>query len=54
MVSWGQMIYDGKQYLTSGWWMSAFAGIFIMVIVMIFYMLGDGLNYALNPKMTKI
>ena len=54
VVSWGQMIFDGKQYLTSGWWMSAFAGIFIMVIVMIFYMLGDGLNYALNPKMTKI
>ena len=54
VVSWGRMIYDGKQYLTSGWWMSAFAGIFIMVIVMIFYMLGDGLNYALNPKMTKI
>lgn len=54
VISWGQMIFDGKQYLTSGWWMSTFAGLCIMLIVMIFYMIGDGLNYALNPKMKKI
>lgn len=54
VTSWGQMIFDGKQYLTSGWWMSTFAGLCIMLIVMIFYLIGDGLNYALNPKMKKI
>lgn len=54
VISWGQMIFDGKEYLTSGWWMSTFAGLCIMLIVMIFYMIGDGLNYALNPKMKKI
>ena len=54
VISWGQMIFDGKQYLTSGWWMSTFAGLCIMLIVMIFYLIGDGLNYALNPKMKKI
>lgn len=54
VVSRGQMIFDGKQYLTSGWWMSTFAGLCIMLIVMIFYLIGDGLNYALNPKMKKI
>ena len=54
VVSWGQMIFDGKQYLTSGWWMSTFAGLCIMLIVMIFYLIGDGLNYAINPKMKKI
>ena len=54
VVSWGQMIFDGKQYLTSGWWMSTFAGLCIMLIVMIVYLIGDGLNYALNPKMKKI
>ena len=54
VVSWGQMIFYGKQYLTSGWWMSTFAGLCIMLIVMIFYLIGDGLNYALNPKMKKI
>jgi peptide/nickel transport system permease protein len=54
VISWGQMIYDGKQYLSSGWWMSTFAGLMIMVIVMVFYMIGDGLNYALSPNMRKI
>ena len=55
VVSWGQMIFDGKQYLSSGgWWMSTFAGVAIVLIVLIFYMIGDGLNYALNPKMKKI
>lgn len=54
VVSWGQMIFEGKQYLTSGWWISTFAGLSIVFIVLIFYMIGDGLNYALNPKMKKI
>ena len=54
VISWGQMIFDGKQYLTSGWWMSTFAGLCIMLIVMIFYLIGDGLYFALNPKMKKI
>lgn len=55
VVSWGQMIFEGKQYLASGgWWMSTFAGIAIVLIVLIFYMIGDGLNFALNPKMKKI
>lgn len=53
IVSWGQMVFEGKQFLTSGWWISTFAGLAIMAIVLIFYMIGDGLNYALNPKMRK-
>ena len=47
---WGQMIYTGKQYITSAWWISAFAGIAIVITVLVFYLLGDGLNHVLNPK----
>ena len=54
VISWGQMIFEGKQFLTNGWWISTFAGLSIMFIVLIFYMIGDGLNFALNPKMKKI
>ncbi len=50
IISWGQMIYTGKQYITSAWWISTFAGIAIILTVLIFYMLGDGLNHVLNPK----
>ncbi len=50
VISWGQMIFDGKAFLTSAWWISTFAGIAIVLTVIIFYLLGDGLNHVLNPK----
>ena len=50
IISWGQMIYTVKQYITSAWWISAFAGIAIVITVLVFYLLGDGLNHVLNPK----
>lgn len=50
IVSWGQMIYDGKAFLTSAWWIATFAGIAIVITVTIFYLLGDGLNHVMNPK----
>ncbi len=54
VISWGQMIYDGKAFLTSAWWISTFAGIAIVITVTIFYLLGDGLNHVLNPKYSKV
>lgn len=53
IISWGQMIYTGKQYITSAWWISAFAGAAIVVTVLVFYLLGDGLNHVLDPKYSK-
>ncbi|HHV47210.1 MAG TPA: ABC transporter permease [Tissierellia bacterium] len=53
IISWGQMIYDGKAYLTSAWWIATFAGIAIVITVTIFYLLGDGLNHVMNPKRSK-
>ena len=50
VISWGQMIYQGKQYITTAWWITAFSGIAVIITVIIFYMLGDGLNHVLNPK----
>jgi peptide/nickel transport system permease protein len=49
-ISWGQMIYEGKAYITSAWWIATYAGIAIVITVTIFYLLGDGLNHVLNPK----
>lgn len=49
-ISWGQMIYQGKPYVTTSWWITGFAGIAVILTVIIFYLLGDGLNHVLNPK----
>lgn len=50
VISWGQMIYAGKEYITTAWWIATFAGLAIVFTVIIFYLLGDGLNHVLNPK----
>lgn len=50
VISWGQMIYAGKEYITTAWWIATFAGLAIVFTVVVFYLLGDGLNHVLNPK----
>lgn len=50
IISWGQMIYTGKAYITSAWWIATFPGFAIILTVTMFYLLGDGLNHVLNPK----
>ena len=49
---WGAMLGDSYRYLTSGaWWAVMFPGIAIMLSVLGFNLLGDGLRDALDPKM---
>lgn len=51
IISWGQMVYNGKAYLTSGWWISTFSGAAIVLTVLTFYLIGDGMNNILSPKL---
>lgn len=51
IVSWGQMIFDGKSYLTSAWWISSFSGVAIVFLVVTFFLIGDGLNKAFDPRL---
>jgi peptide/nickel transport system permease protein len=49
---WGLMIAEGRQYIVSGeWWVTIFPGIFIMLGVTGFTLIGDGLREVLNPKL---
>ena len=48
--SWGTMVDVGRNYLPTGkWWYAIFPGLIIMVTVMGFNFLGDGLRDALDP-----
>lgn len=51
LISWGQMVFHGKSYLVNGWWVSTFSGAAIVITVLAFYLIGDGLNGVLNPKL---
>ena len=54
MSSVGDRSSHGRSYLTSGWWISASAGLAIVATVFTFYLLGDGLNRLFNPKQNTI
>jgi peptide/nickel transport system permease protein len=49
---WGAMLADGYKYLTIGaWWVLLFPGVAIMLTVLGFNLLGDGLRDALDPSL---
>ena len=50
VISWGQMINDGRNYITYAPWVSILAGIAVVITVLVFNLMGDGLNHILNPQ----
>jgi len=49
---WGAMLSDGYKYLTIGaWWVLLYPGLAIMLTVLGFNLLGDGLRDALDPRL---
>jgi peptide/nickel transport system permease protein len=48
-ASWGQMIASASGY-TSAWWYMVFPGVALVLTVLAFNLVGDGLQDALNPK----
>lgn len=47
---WGALVYVGKSFLSQAWWMTVFPGLCIMLVVLGFNLLGDGLRDALDPR----
>jgi dipeptide transport system permease protein len=50
---WGTMLADARQYIDSAWWVVTFPGLAILVTVLAFNLLGDGLRDALDPKLKR-
>jgi len=48
--SWGRMLSEGRAYLRQAPWMGVFPGLAIMVSVLGFNLLGDGLRDVLDPR----
>ena len=49
--SWGNMLADGRNFLTQAPWMTIFPGLAISFTVLGFNTLGDGLRDVLDPKL---
>ena len=48
---WGSLVSAARYQLSVAWWISAFAGMAIMITVLAINMLGDGLRDVLDPKL---
>jgi len=49
--SWGVMVDEGRALMATGWWLSLFPGLAIMLTVLIFNTLGDWLRDTLDPRL---
>jgi len=49
-ASWGQMIADATEIFDTAWWFMVFPGAALVLTVLAFNLVGDGLQDALNPK----
>jgi peptide/nickel transport system permease protein len=51
--SWGAMIADATSIFQDAWWFMLFPGLFLLITVLAFNIVGDGLQDALNPRTSK-
>jgi peptide/nickel transport system permease protein len=53
VMSWGYMIGAARTVLRTAWWLSFIPGIAILLTVLALNLIGEGLNDALNPRLTR-
>jgi peptide/nickel transport system permease protein len=51
MPSWGNIITSGKDMIDIAWWLTLFPGLAILITVLGYNLLGEGLQDALNPRL---
>jgi peptide/nickel transport system permease protein len=52
-ASWGQMLADATSIFDTAWWYMTFPGGALLLTVLAFNLLGDGLQDALNPRASR-
>ncbi len=50
---WGTMLADAREFVIRAWWVVTFPGLAILITVLAFNLLGDGLRDALDPKLKR-
>jgi peptide/nickel transport system permease protein len=50
---WGRMVAESREFLPQAWWYAAAPGLAILLVVMGFNLLGDGLRDALDPRLSR-
>ncbi len=50
---WGTMLADAREFVLRAWWVVTFPGLAILLAVLAFNLMGDGLRDALDPKLKR-
>ena len=53
-AAWGVMVADGRDYISTAWWISFFPGLAIMFTVLSMNLFGDWLRDHLDPKLRQV
>jgi dipeptide transport system permease protein len=53
VAEWGTMLADAREFVLRAWWAVTFPGLMILITVLAFNLLGDGLRDALDPKLKR-
>jgi len=53
IMSWGYMIGAARTVIRTAWWLSFLPGMAILLTVLALNLIGEGLNDALNPRLTR-
>jgi len=52
--SWGSMVAEGRNYMSTAWWICLFPGLAILLIVFSMNFLGDWLRDKLDPRLRQL
>jgi peptide/nickel transport system permease protein len=52
-ASWGAMLDEGRNYITTGWWLALFPGTAILIVVLVINLIGDWLRDVLDPRVER-
>jgi len=50
-ATWGNILNDGQGYIEIAWWLSLYPGLAILVTVLCYNLLGEGIRDALDPRL---
>jgi dipeptide transport system permease protein len=50
---WGTLLADAREFILRAWWVVTFPGLAILITVLAFNLMGDGLRDALDPKLKR-
>ncbi len=51
--SWGNILTSGKDFIEFAWWLSLFPGLSILITVLAYNLLGEGIRDALDPRVKR-